>query len=99
MQGARVIPSMAWQNMSFSKCEIYGSQPFCYNTALNFEDTSLEGDRCFEFSKDVVGHVNNKIDSVMNPGSIRLECPGVGEIIHNDPDLDPSKTEFVISTL
>ena len=79
---------LAWycENVVFENCTIIGTQPLCYCKGLKLINCSMIGcDLSFEKS-DVDAEVNSSVDSIKNPGSGKIVCKGVGEIINDDPE-------------
>ena len=89
---------LAWNtsNITFINCRIESNQGVCYTENLRMVDCTLENTPlAFEYST-CDATVLSIIDSVKNPISGRIVCRGVGELIFDDPAIDPSKTEIII---
>ena len=87
---------LAWycENVVFENCKITGTQPLCYCKGLKLINCTMEGcDLSFEKS-EVDAEIVSSVDSIKNPGSGKIVCAGVGEIIMNDPG---AKGEVVVS--
>ncbi len=56
----------------------------------------LNTDLAFEYSA-VDAEVTTRIVSVKNPISGRIVCEGIDELIFDDPNVDPGKTEIAES--
>ena len=70
------------KNIKFVRCQIAGTQPFCYIDGLTLEDCTMnaDSDLAFEYSS-VDAHVNGHIVSVKNPRTGLIEADTIGEII------------------
>lgn len=84
------------RNLTFINCTIQSLQGFCYIDGLTLEncrllDTSL----AFEYCTNVKVDVTTSIDSIKNPISGVIKARRIGEIIFDDPQIDPSRTEII----
>ncbi len=84
------------KNMTFENCTLESLQGFCYIENLKLVNCRLiNTNLAFEYSTvdaDIVG----TIDSVKNPRSGRIVCDGIGELIMEESEVDPKKTEIII---
>ena len=77
---------LAWysENLTLIRCQIVGTQPFCYCKNLKLVDCKMtDTDLCFEKS-EVEATVTTPVISIKNPLSGHIYVPSVGEIIMDD---------------
>ncbi|MCF0112823.1 MAG: DUF3737 family protein [Bacilli bacterium] len=85
------------EDLTFIDCEIHSHQGFCYIKNLKMVNCRLvDTDLAFEYCENIDIDVTGRIDSIKNPISGRIVCDGYGELIQDDPKVDPSKTEIVV---
>ena len=85
---------LAWysENVTFERCKIVGTQPFCYCKGLRLVDCEMiDTDLAFERS-EVEANLLAPIVSIKNPLSGRIRVPAVGEIIR---DIDGAEGEII----
>ena len=75
------------KNLTLINCEISSLQGFCYIDGLvmkdcRCEDTSL----AFEYSNALDIRLSSVIKSVLNPGSGRIECEYIGNLIKSEQE-------------
>ncbi len=71
--------------VTFERCVIIGTQPFCYCKDLTLIDCEMhECDLAFEKSS-VNASVKSHVDSIKNPLSGKIEVLSLGELILDDP--------------
>ena len=92
---------LAWnsKDVTFENCTIESLQGLCYvenlvlkncklrNTSLAFEYSSVEAD------------IDGKVSSILNPGSGRISCDSIGELIIEKDRVDPEKTKIFCRTV
>lgn len=84
------------KNVKLVNCTIESNQGFCYMTNLKMINCKLvKTDLAFEYST-IDCEIDSTIDSVKNVISGRLVCKGIGELIMDSKEIDPSKTEIII---
>ncbi len=84
------------ENVVLRHCEIHSHQGFCYMKNVKLIDCKLvDTDLAFEYCENIDATIYSSIDSVKNPISGRIECGPIGELIFDDPKIDPSKTEII----
>ena len=86
------------RNLTLEHCTIESLQGLCYIEGLKLVDcrlinTTLAFERCFDIDAEVTGC----IDSIANPGSGVIRVGGVGSLIQDDPEMDPSQVEIVVT--
>ncbi len=89
---------LAWnaKNVRFENCTIQSLQGLCYVEGLTLRNCRLiETDLAFEYCSDVDAEVTTPIVSVKNPYNGRIVAPKIGEIIFDDPAVDPTRTTIV----
>lgn len=78
---------LAWycENVRFENCSIIGTQPLCYCKGLRLVNCRMtDTDLAFEKS-EVEATLTAPILSIKNPRAGRIQVPGAGEIIMDDP--------------
>ena len=89
---------LAWnaRNVTFENCTIQSLQGLCYVEGLTLRGCRLiETDLAFEYCTDIDAEVTTPIVSVKNPLGGRIVAPSIGEVIFDDPDVDPTQTKIV----
>ena len=85
------------EDITLIHCEIHSHQGFCYMKNVRLIDCRIvDTDLSFEYCENIDAQIVTKVDSIKNPISGRIEVAGVGEIIFDDPAIDPSRTEIII---
>jgi len=80
-------------NLTFVNCTIESLQGFCYIDGLVLKNCRLlKTNLAFEYCKDIFADVTTTIDSIKNPISGFINARGIGEIIFDDPQIDPKST-------
>ncbi len=83
------------KNVRFVNCTIESEQGMCYMDGITMEHYRLiNTDLCFEYCCNVDATIESTIDSVKNPYNGRIEAEGIGNVIFDDPHVDPSQTEI-----
>ena len=91
---------LAWnaRNVRLEHCTIQSEQGLCYVENLTLRDCQLiETTLAFEYCSDVDAEVTTPIVSVKNPYNGRIVAPSIGEVIWDDPEVDRTKTEIVLT--
>lgn len=88
------------RNLTFVNSTIQSLQGFCYIDGLVLEncrllDTSLAFEYCINLKVDVT----SAIDSVKNPISGTIKAKSIGEIIFDDPKIDPDNISITTGEL
>ena len=92
---------LAWysENVRLVRCRLIGTQPLCYCKKLVLEDCTMEGcDLSFENS-EVNATIHGNVDSVKNPASGFIAADAIGEVIQDEYQWNPGKTEIKIRSL
>ena len=78
------------RNVTFVDCVIESLQGMCYMTDLRLENCKLLNTTLsFEYST-VKAYINGQVDSIKNPVGGEISADSVGEIIFDDPAVDPA---------
>ncbi len=84
------------RNLTFVNCTIQSLQGFCYIDGLTLENCRLlDTTLAFEYCRNVAVDVTTSIGSVKNPINGTIRARSIGEIIFDDPQIDPSQTEII----
>ncbi len=84
------------RNLTFINCTIQSLQGFCYIDGLTLENCRLlDTTLAFEYCSSINIDVTTSISSIKNPISGTIKAPGIDEIIFDDPQIDPQKTEII----
>ncbi|HJE46210.1 DUF3737 family protein [Levilactobacillus namurensis] len=86
---------LAWnaKNITFIDCWLESDQGLCYVDHLTMRDCSLiNTDLSFEYCTDIDATIKTSIDSVKNPVNGQITAPKIGQIIFDDPAIDPKQT-------
>lgn len=82
------------KNVTLINCTIESLQGMCYMDNVVMKNCKLlNTDLAFEYST-VDAEITTRIVSVKNPISGRIVCEGIDELIFDDPNIDPAKTEI-----
>ena len=77
------------KNLTFIDCEISSLQGLCYIQGLKMVNCKLmDTNLCFEYCEDIDADIIDEIDSVKNPISGVIRCPGVKELIIDENTRD-----------
>lgn len=90
---------LAWnaRNVRLEGCVIQSEQGLCYVEGLTMRDCRMiETTLAFEYCSDVDAEMLTPITSIKNPRSGRIVAPAIGEVIFDDPEIDPDATQIVI---
>ncbi|QWU13116.1 Protein of unknown function [Paenibacillus sophorae] len=81
------------RNLTFVNCTIESLQGFCYIDGLTLKNCRLlKTNLAFEYCKNISADITTTIDSIKNPISGVINAEGIGEIIFDDPQIDPKNT-------
>lgn len=84
------------KNLTFINCTIESLQGFCYIDGLILKNCRLlKTNLAFEYCTGIDADVTTSIDSVKNPVSGIIRADNIGEIIFDDPAVDPKKTKII----
>jgi len=86
---------LAWntKNITFVNCWLESDQGLCYVDHLTLKNCSLiNTDLAFEYCTDIDATINTAIDSVKNPVNGTITAPAIGQVIFDDPAIDPQTT-------
>lgn len=89
---------LAWnsRNVTLENCTIQSEQGLCYVNKLTLRGCRLiETDLAFEYCTEVDAVVTTPIVSVKNPYDGCIVAPSIGEVIFDDPEVNPAKTRIV----
>ena len=92
---------LAWysENLRLVNCKIVGTQPLCYCKNLVLENCTTEGcDLSFENSQ-VQATIHGAVDSVKNPAGGFISADAIGEVILDEYQWNPGKTEIKVNAL
>ena len=85
------------RNLTFENCTIESLQGLCYIDGLTMRHCRLVNTTlAFEYST-LDAQIDGRIDSVINPSGGIIRCQGIGELIQDDPAIDPGATTIVIA--
>lgn len=83
------------RNLTFIDCTIESLQGFCYIDGLTLKNCRLlKTNLAFEYCSNIDAEVLTVIDSIKNPVSGTIRARGIGEIIFDDPKIDPQDTSI-----
>lgn len=84
------------ENLTLINCTIESNQGLCYIKHLTLKNCRLlQTDLAFEYCYDIQAEINSDIISVKNPISGIIQAHHIGEIIQDDPQLDPQQTKII----
>ncbi|RHW52021.1 DUF3737 domain-containing protein [Bombilactobacillus bombi] len=84
------------ENLTLINCVIESNQGLCYIKHLTMKNCQLlQTDLAFEYCSDIQAEINSDIISVKNPISGVIQAHHIGEIIQDDPKLDPTQTKII----
>nr|AHF26039.1 hydrogenase-4 component C [uncultured bacterium Contigcl_1738] len=89
---------LAWnaRNVTFENCIIQSLQGLCYVSGLTLRSCDLmDTDLAFEYCSDVDAELRTPVVSVKNPLNGRIVAPSIGEIIFDDPEVNPCNTAIL----
>ena len=85
------------KDVTFVNCTLESLQGFCYMENVKLVNCKLMNTNlAFEYSTCSVESLT-PIDSIKNPISGTIKCPGIGEIIFDDPAVDSKATKIELS--
>ena len=77
------------KNLTFVDCEISSLQGLCYIKGLKMINCKLlDTNLCFEYCENIDADIVDVVDSVKNPISGKISCPGVKELIIDENTRD-----------
>ena len=83
------------EDVTLINCEIHSHQGFCYMSNVKLVNCKVvDSDLTFEYCKDIDADILTSVASIKNPISGCIKLEGYGELIYDDPDIDPSKTKI-----
>lgn len=81
------------EDLTFINCRIISHQGLCYIKGLKLINCELiDSDLTFEYCSDIDADITSEIVSVKNPISGRIRAKGIGEVVRDNPEMDPKKT-------
>lgn len=84
------------RNLVFENCTIESLQGFCYIDGLVLRNCRLiNTNLAFEYCKNIDVEVTTAIDSVKNPLGGTIRAASIGEVIWDDPEVDPAMTRII----
>lgn len=85
------------RNLVFENCTIESLQGFCYIDGLMLRNCRLiNTTRSFEYCTGIDADVATTIDSVVNPSEGVIRAAGFGEVVQDDPAIDPSSVHLIV---
>lgn len=85
------------KNLTFENCTIESLQGLCYIDGLVLRNCKLvNATRAFEYCTGIDADITTVVDSVVNPQEGTIRTAGFGEVIQDDPAIDPKKVHLVI---
>ena len=85
------------RNLVFENCTIESLQGFCYIEGLVLRNCRLiNTTRSFEYCTGIDADVATTIDSVVNPSEGVICAAGFGEVVQDDPAIDPSSVHLIV---
>lgn len=85
------------RNLVFENCTIESLQGFCYIEGLVLRNCRLiNTTRSFEYCTGIDADVATMIDSVVNPSEGVIRAAGFGEVVQDDPAIDPSSVRLIV---
>ena len=86
------------KNLNFINCTIESNQGLCYINGLRMINCRLiKTDLCFEYCYNIDAEITTHIDSIKNPYYGRIHADSIGEIIFDDPKIDPNLTKIIVN--
>lgn len=84
------------RNLTFVNCQIESNQGLCYIDGLKLVNcTFTKTDLSFEYCTGIDAEVKGRIDSVKNPGSGKIKCDEIGQLILDSAKIDIKATEII----
>lgn len=90
---------LAWnaKNLTLIDCDVSSLQGLCYIDGLKMVNCTLgDSDLCFEYCQNVDADISGHVVSIKNPISGRIRAESVGQLLFDDPKIDPTRTEIVV---
>ena len=88
------------RNLTFINCTIESLQGFCYIDGLTLINCRLLNTTlAFEYCRNINIDVTTKIESIKNPCNGKICAADIGEIIFDDPHIDPADTMIIMREL
>ncbi|MFC6175888.1 DUF3737 family protein [Companilactobacillus huachuanensis] len=91
---------LAWntKNLTLINCTIESDQGLCYIDGLKMVNCKvLRTDLAFEYCSNIDADITTNVMSIKNPISGTIKVDSVDNIIFDDPEIDPSKTDIQVS--
>lgn len=87
-------------NLTFVNCTIESLQGFCYIDGLTLKNCRLlKTNLAFEYCKNISADITTSVDSIKNPISGKISAKEIGEIIFDDPQINPDNTRIIIGDI
>ena len=84
------------EDVTLVHCEVHSHQGFCYMKNVKLVDCRLvDTDLAFEYCSDIDAEILTDVTSIKNPISGKITCKNVGDIIFDDPEIDPKGTTII----
>ena len=84
------------RSLTFIDCTIESLQGFCYIDGLTLKNCRLlKTNLAFEYCNNIDADITTIIDSIKNPINGTIRAKGIGEIIFDDPKIDPQNTTII----
>lgn len=91
---------LAWnaEDITFINCKIESNQGLCYMKNVTLENCVLiNTDLAFEYVENLKATIQSGIVSIKNPISGEISAETIGEIIFDDPMIDPCQTKISLT--
>lgn len=83
------------ENITFINCHIESNQGLCYMKHVTLENcTLINTDLAFEYVENLHADIRSHIVSVKNPISGEIVADSIGQVIFDDPEIDPIATKM-----
>lgn len=93
---------LAWntKNLTLVNCTIESEQGLCYLDNLKMINCKvLRTDLAFEYCSNIDAEITTNVMSIKNPISGTIKVKSVDDIIFDDPEIDPNKTNIITKNL
>ena len=91
---------LAWntKNITLINCTIESDQGLCYIDGLKMVNCKvLRTDLAFEYCSDIDADITTNVMSIKNPINGSIKVKSVDDIIFDDPEIDPDKTQIQVT--
>lgn len=88
---------LAWntKNITLINCTIISNQGLCYIDGLKMVNCQvLRTDLAFEYCSNIDADITTEIMSIKNPISGSIRAKSIGQVIFDDPEIDPKNTKI-----